>query len=171
MKKSNVTLIGMPGAGKSTIGVILAKTLGLGFIDTDALIQINRRKTLQEIIAASGHLQLRAIEETEILKVNVENHVIATGGSAAYSQRAMQHLQGGSTIVFLEADFAVIEKRIRNFETRGIAKEGDQTFRDLFEERQVLYRKWADITIDCNTLDQEDLALKIAAAVAGKQAV
>ena len=103
--KTNLTLIGMPGAGKSTIGIILAKNLSLGFIDTDVLIQINRQKSLQQILDESDHLNLRAIEEEEILKLNVSRHVIATGGSAAYSDKAMLHLQRISTIIFLGSLF------------------------------------------------------------------
>lgn len=163
--KSNLTLIGMPGAGKSTIGIILAKNLGLGFIDTDVLIQINRRKTLQQIIDESGHLNLRAVEEKEILKLDVASHVIATGGSAVYSEKAMAHLQRISRIIFLEIDFEKIEKRIHNFATRGIARADDQTFAELFLERRQLYRKYAEITIDCNAADQEALALQIARSV------
>lgn len=160
--KTNLTLIGMPGAGKSTIGIILAKELGFGFIDTDILIQINQQKTLQQIIDESGHLNLRAIEEKEILKLNIERHVIATGGSAAYSEKAMNHLHTISRIVFLMADYEVIKKRIHNFESRGIAKTASQTFRELFEERQILYKKYAEIIVDCNELDQEELARQIA---------
>ena len=160
--KSNVTLIGMPGAGKSTIGIILAKNLGLGFIDTDILIQINHQKSLQQIIEESDHLNLRAIEENEILKLNIGRHVIATGGSVAYSKKAMTHLTGISKIVFLEASFEVIKNRIKNFETRGIAKEKNQTFEALFQERQILYKKYADITVDCNAVSQEELAAQIA---------
>ena len=159
--KSNITLIGMPGAGKSTIGIIMAKNLGLGFIDTDVLIQINRQKTLQQILEESDHLHLRAIEEEEILKINIENHVIATGGSVAYSQKAMSHLLGLSTVIFLEVNFEEIKRRIHNFETRGIAKAKNQSFRELFAERQLLYQKYAEITIDGNKLDQEKLALQI----------
>jgi len=159
--KSNITLIGMPGAGKSTIGVILAKNLGLGFIDTDVLIQINQQRTLQQILEESDHLHLRAIEEAEILKINIENHVIATGGSAVYSEKAMSHLLGLSTVIFLEVKFEEIKKRIHDFETRGIAKAKNQSFRELFAERQLLYRKYAEITIDGNKLDQEKLALRI----------
>lgn len=163
--KSNLTLIGMPGAGKSTIGIILAKNLGLGFLDTDVLIQINQQKTLQQIIEERDHLNLRAIEEAEIIKVNITNHVIATGGSVAYSEKAMKHLIRISTIVFLAASFEVIEKRIKNFETRGIAKDNNQTFEELFIERQILYNKYADITVDCNMLDQEDLATQITESI------
>ena len=156
--KSNITLIGMPGAGKSTVGIILAKCLSFGFIDTDVLIQINRQKSLQKIIDESDYLNLRKIEEEEIVKINIENHVIATGGSAVYSERAMSHLQNISTIIFLEVEFEEITRRIRNFETRGIAKAEGQTFRELFNERQGLYRKYADLTVDCNKYDQEEIA-------------
>ena len=155
----------MPGAGKSTVGIILAKNLGLGFIDTDVLIQINQQKTLQQIVDETDHLNLRAVEEKEILKLNINNHVIATGGSAAYSEKAMAHLSSISRIVFLEASLEQIKKRIHNFDTRGIAKNKGQTLEDLFKERQVLYTKYADITIDCSQLDQEMLAVKIAEAL------
>ncbi len=163
--KTNLTLIGMPGAGKSTIGIILAKNLGLGFIDTDVLIQINRQKTLQQILDESDHLNLRAIEEEEILKLNVNRHVIATGGSAAYSDKAMLHLQRISTIIFLEVSFGEIERRIRNFATRGIAKAKNQTFRELFDERQVLYNRYAEMTVHCDGLDQEEIAFHVAQSV------
>lgn len=152
----------MPGAGKSTIGIILAKNLGLGFIDTDILIQINQQKTLQQIIDENDHQYLRTVEEKEILKINLQNHVIATGGSAAYSEKAMAHLLSISKIVFLEVDFEGLKKRISNYATRGIAKAKNQTFTALFNERQALYKKYAEITIDCNRLDQERLAEQIA---------
>lgn len=160
--KSNITLIGMPGSGKSTVGIILAKNLSFGFIDTDVLIQINQQKSLQEILDESDYLNLRNIEEREILKINIQNHVISTGGSAVYSRDAMAHLQGISTIIFLEVDYETSRKRIHNFGNRGIAKAKDQTFLDLFHERQVLYRKYAEITVDCNTKDQEEIAEEIA---------
>jgi len=159
--KTNLTLIGMPGAGKSTTGIILAKNLGLGFFDTDILIQINQQKRLQDILDSKGYLDLRKIEEQEILKINIENNVISTGGSAVYSQQAMIHLQSISKIIFLKADFEVLEKRITNFTTRGIAKAENQTFKELFIERQILYKKYADITIDCNVLTQDLAAEKI----------
>lgn len=163
--KTNLTLIGMPGAGKSTIGIILAKNLSLGFIDTDILIQINRQKSLQQLLDESNHMNLRAIEEEEILKLNVSRHVIATGGSAAYSEKAMAHLGAISTIIFLEVSFGEIERRIRNFASRGIAKAKDQTFRELFDERQDLYKKYAEVTIRCDGWDQEEIAARIVQSV------
>lgn len=163
--KSNLTLIGMPGAGKSTIGIMLAKLLSFGFIDTDVLIQINRQQSLQEIIDRSDYLNLRKIEEQEILNLNVERHVIATGGSAVYSAKAMHHLQELSRIIFLYVDYAEIERRIHNFDSRGITKANNQTFKELYDERQILYRKYAEITIECNTCSQEDIAERIVVQV------
>ena len=160
--KTNLTLIGMPGSGKSTTGIILAKILSFSFIDTDVLIQINRQKSLQQIINESNYLNLRKIEEEEILKININNHIIATGGSAAYSEKAMEHLLNISTIIFLKGDYDVIKQRIHNFKTRGIAKAKYQTFRELYEERQILYNKYAELTFDCNKLDQEEIAEIIA---------
>ena len=166
-KNKNVTLIGMPGAGKSTIGVILAKILSFGFLDTDILIQRNRKKSLQQILDEGDHLHLRKIEEEEILKIDVVHHVIATGGSAVYSEKAMAHLRSMSLIVFLQVGFDELGRRIHNFDSRGIAKAKDQSFQDLFNERQVLYEKHADLLFDCKGLDQERIAGKIAARFRG----
>jgi shikimate kinase len=165
MMKSNITLIGMPGAGKSTIGIILAKYLTYGFIDTDVLIQINHQKSLQEIMDESDYLNLRRVEEQEILKINIQNHIISTGGSAVYSRKTMQHLMEISKIIFLQVDYQEINRRIHNFETRGIAKRKGQTFQELFSERQILYKKYSDLTIDCKNLDQEQVAEVIASMV------
>ncbi|MBF0379046.1 MAG: shikimate kinase [Desulfamplus sp.] len=159
--RSNLTLIGMPGAGKSTVGIILAKNLTFGFIDTDVLIQINQQKSLQQIINESDHLNLRKIEEKEILKLNIDKHIIATGGSVPYSQTAMEHLRKISEIVFLYVSYEELERRIKNFATRGISKSPNQTFRDLYEERQILYKQYADITVDCNLIDQDEVAMEI----------
>lgn len=156
--KSNVTLVGMPGAGKSTTGVILAKLLSFGFMDTDLLIQQNRNRSLQDIVDKNGYIYLRKVEEEEIIKIYPERYVIATGGSAVYSARAMEHLCSVSTVVFLKADFDVIRKRISNFDQRGIAKAQDQSFEDLFLERQPLYKKYAEIEINCSSVSQEDAA-------------
>ncbi len=159
----NITLIGMPGAGKSTVGIILAKNCGLGFIDTDVLIQINRQRTLQKILDESGYLALRDIEEEEILKLNMDNHVIATGGSAVYSERAMKHLLSMSTVVFLEISIEQVRCRVPNLDSRGIARAKDQSLEDLYRERRELYRRYARITVDANHASQEMLAVAIAA--------
>ena len=152
----------MPGAGKSTIGIILAKFLAFGFIDIDVLIQINHQKSLQQIIDTTDYRNLKKIEEQEILKVNIENHIIATGGSAVYSEKAMAHLLAISNVIFLKVDYEKIKERIHNFATRGIAKPKNQTFHELFDERQILYDKYSESTVDCNNLDQEQIAEIIA---------
>lgn len=163
--KTNITLIGMPGAGKSTIGIILAKTMSLGFVDTDILIQINRQQPLQQILDETGYLNLRQIEQEEILRLNIDHQVIATGGSAVYSERAMQHLKKISTVVFLDVALDEICRRINNFDSRGIACADNQSFEELFAERLVLYRRYADLTIDGNHGCQEEIAETIAELV------
>jgi len=165
LKKSNIVLIGMPGSGKSTVGVILAKMMAKNFVDTDVLIQLEEQRTLQEIVDNDGHMELRRIEERVLLGVTHRDHVIATGGSAAYSHRAMVHLGGEGVIVFLNADLPCLRSRIQNYETRGLAKRPDQTFQELFEERYRLYTRYADITIDCSQLSQEQVCSRIMAAV------
>lgn len=159
--QKNITLIGMPGAGKSTVGIILAKNLAMGFLDTDVLIQINRGQPLQDILDQQGYLALRQIEEQEICKLNITAHVIATGGSVAYSQRAMEHLASMSRILFLEVNHDDIVSRIPNFDTRGIAKAPEQSFEELYHERQILYRRYADIIVNCDGLNQEEVAAKV----------
>ena len=153
----------MPGAGKSTAGIILAKNCGFGFIDTDVLIQINRQQTLQQILDEGGYLALREIEAAEILKLNIKNHVIATGGSAVYSEKAMAHLLSISIVVFIEISLEQVQKRVQNFSTRGIAKAENQTLQELYMERQQLYRKYAQITVNGDASSQEMLAVEIAA--------
>ena len=162
-KRRNITLIGMPGAGKSTVGIILAKNCALGFIDTDVLIQINRQETLQTILDKSGYMALRDAEEAEILKLNIENHVIATGGSAVYSLKGMKHLLSMSTVVFLEISIKQVRNRVLNIDSRGIARAKDQSLEELYEERQELYRRYAQITVNANEISQEMLAVTIAA--------
>lgn len=156
-EKQNIVLIGMPGAGKSTIGVILAKLASMSFIDTDVTIQTFEQRSLQDILDADGFMELRRIEEEILMTLNLEDHVIATGGSAAYSEPAMLHLGRTGIIVFLDVGLKVLESRIHNFATRGLAKSDDQTFADLFEERSHLYNKYSDIRVDCKDLSQEDL--------------
>jgi shikimate kinase len=159
----NIVLIGMPGSGKSTVGVILAKMLARPFLDTDILIQLVEKRSLQDIIDHEGHMALREIEERVLLDVKCENHVIATGGSAAYSKRAMLHLKKNALIVFLDASLKTLKSRIHNYETRGLAKSPEQSFADLFHERFELYNRYADITIDSNRGSQEEVCQNISA--------
>lgn len=164
--KSNIVLIGMPGSGKSTVGVLLAKQLSLGFIDTDLLIQSREGRPLQQIVDSDGYLALRRIEEEVLLALHCCNHVIATGGSAAYSIAAMRHLKAGGTVVFLHADIPTLERRVLDFSSRGLAKRPDQSLDDLFSERLSLYRQYADITIDSRNLSHEEVCRMIVTAVA-----
>jgi len=160
-QKQNIVLIGMPGSGKSTVGVILAKMLTRPYLDTDILIQLVEERSLQDIIDTDGYMVLREIEEGVLLGVKCENHVIATGGSAAYSKKAMEHLKKNSIIVFLDANLQTLRLRIHNYETRGLAKRPDQTFADLFKERFELYSRYADITVDSNRKSQDEVCQSI----------
>jgi len=154
-------LIGMPGAGKSTVGVILAKQTSRDFVDTDVLIQVSQERTLQDVIDMDGYAALRKIEEEVLLGLSVQNHVIATGGSAAYSEKAMTHLKSDGVVIFLDVDIATLESRVRDFSTRGLAKRPEQSFAELFDERLSLYHKYADVIIKCAGLNQEDVCAKI----------
>ena len=154
-------MIGMPGSGKSTVGVILAKATSRDFIDTDVILQTSQGRTLQEIVNRDGYMALRRAEEDVLLNLNCLNHVIATGGSAPYSHAAMIHLKAHGVVVFLEVDLTTLEKRIHNFDSRGLAKRADQSFNDLYQERLPLYRDYADITVQCAHLNQEVTCDKI----------
>ena len=140
----------MPGSGKSTVGVILAKALTRPYLDSDILIQLSEKRSLQDIVDEDGYMVLRDIEEQVLLGITCENHVIATGGSAAYSAKAMEHLKKNGVVIFLNASLETLKSRIHNYETRGLAKRADQSFADLFQERFELYTKYADLIIDSN---------------------
>lgn len=148
--KNNIILIGMPGAGKSTIGAILSKSMNKPFMDTDRLIMQKENRKLQDIINSDGINIFSQIEEKIILEINTENHIISTGGSVVYSKAAMEHLKSLGIIIYLDARLFQIKQRIGNIGTRGIALRKGQTINSLYKERTPLYRKYADIIIDCS---------------------
>ena len=150
-KKNSVILVGMPGAGKSTLGVLLAKELNLDFLDTDVSIQVHEGRSLQDIMDSGGYMKLREIEEAVLLKTDASGKVISTGGSAVYSDAGMMHLKEQGTVIFLDVTLDELRRRIHNFDTRGIARRPDQSFEELFEERCALYNKYSDIRFDCNS--------------------
>ena len=154
--KDNIILIGMPGCGKSTIGVLLAKNLAYGFLDSDLVIQEQSGRKLQEMIDEMGPEAFSAFEDAVNATLIPHNTVIATGGSAVYGTRAMEHFREIGTVVYLNASYETIEKRIRNFATRGIVIPEGQTFRDVYNERTALYEKYADITVDVDA-DKADI--------------
>ncbi len=169
--KTNIVLIGMPGSGKSTVGVILAKLTSRSFLDTDLLIQISEQRPLQHIVDSQGYMALRSIEERILLGIECKGHVIATGGSAVYSHPAMERLRSEGVIVFLDVDLLTLESRVRDLATRGLAKRPDQSFADLFAERVALYAKYAEITINCSRLTHEETCAGIIAMLANHLAV
>ena len=153
MNKTNIILIGMPGCGKSTIGVLLAKNLAYGFLDSDLVIQEQSGRKLQDMINDMGPEAFAAFEDAVNSTLIPQNTVIATGGSAVYGARAMKHFKEIGTVVYLDVPLDVIRDRISNFETRGIVMKDGQTLEDIFEERTALYRKYADITVNANQSD------------------
>jgi shikimate kinase len=156
-----ISLIGMPGAGKSTIGPILAKAALLDFIDTDLLIQTAHNKSLQDIVDNEGYIKLREYEETILLTSYFDGRVVATGGSVVYSHVGMERLARLGPIVNLDVSLPSLLKRIHNYEERGIARKPGQTLESLFEERQALYRRYSDVRIDCENKTPEECVAEI----------
>lgn len=144
----NIVLIGMPGVGKSTIGVILAKELGYQFVDADLLIQKQEKRLLKEIISEEGIEGFIAIENQVNASIEANRTVIATGGSVVYGREAMEHLGEIATVIYLKLSYKALRKRLGNLKNRGVVLRDGQTLKDLYEERVVLYEKYADITID-----------------------
>jgi shikimate kinase len=162
---NTISLIGMPGVGKSTVGVILAKLTGLDFSDTDLAIQSREQRTLQEILESDGHLRLRDIEEEVLLSVPLEGRVLATGGSVVYSPHIMARLGAAGPIVFLRADIATVKKRVAANPDRGIASDGKQTFDDIFAEREPLYERYATHTVEASGGSADAVAALIVQAL------
>lgn len=153
----NIILIGMPGSGKSTVGVLLAKRLGFGFVDTDLLIQQHAGRTLQSIVDQDGYLALRRTEEEVLLTLGGQQQVISTGGSAVYSVQGMKHLQSGGVVVFLDIPLSVVVQRIGDYSLRGISRRPDQTLEALFEERLELYSRYADAVVSGEMRTQDEV--------------
>ena len=154
--KDNIVVIGMPGVGKSTIGVILAKILAYHFLDSDLVIQEREGKRLHQIISEAGTDGFLKIENDVNASLDVKRTIIATGGSAVYGKEAMEHLKGIGEVVYLKADYSTIEKRLGNLEKRGVALKPGQTLKDLYDERTALYEKYADVIVDERGLGTEE---------------
>lgn len=148
MNKRNIILIGMPGAGKSSVGVILAKVLGYEFIDTDLVIQHREKRLLREIIADEGNEGFLAIENEVNATLEADKSVIAPGGSAIYGKEAMEHFKEIGTIVYLKLSYEDLAKRLGNLKGRGVVLKEGQTLKDLYDERSKLYEQYAEITVD-----------------------
>ncbi len=147
MMNENITLIGMPASGKSTVGVILAKIIGYDFVDTDILIQRRTGRRLRDLISSEGIDGFLSIENRVCRSLAAKHAVIATGGSAVYGEEGMERLKSIGIVVYLETAYDVLERRLHNIRRRGVIIREGQTLRDLYEERAPLYRKYADITI------------------------
>lgn len=152
----NIVLIGMPGVGKSSAGVVLAKALGYHFVDADLVIQNEEGKLLSEIIDEVGNDGFLEIEDRINSSINVQKSVIATGGSAIYGENAMKHFKENSVIVYLKASFETIDSRLSNLKGRGVAIKSGQTLRNLYDERCVLYEKYADLIVELDGLTIEE---------------
>lgn len=164
MKKSNIVLIGMPGVGKSTIGVVLAKMLGYDFIDADLVIQEKEKKLLREIIAEVGAEGFIEVENRINSSIEAEHAIIATGGSVVYGAEAMAHLKEIGTVLYLKLPYEELQKRLRDIKGRGVVLKDGQTLKDLYEERVPLYEKYADLTVDeerCSIEQTIDKILKL----------
>ena len=161
MQKDNIVLIGMPGGGKSTVGVILAKVLGYQFIDADLVIQEQEKRLLCEIIAEEGTEGFIQVENRVNATLEAQHAIIATGGSVVYGKEAMEHLQEIGTVIYLEVAYPELEKRLEDIKGRGVVLRDGQTLYDLYLERTPLYEKYADIRISETGLDIEQTVEQI----------
>ena len=163
--KSNIVLIGMPGVGKSTIGVVLTKNLGYHFMDSDIVIQQQTGKLLHEIITEKGLDGFLQTEDEVNAGIDAEKTVIATGGSAVFGKHAMQHLAENGTIIYLSLPYEQIEERLGDLHKRGVALRENQTLYDIYQERIPLYEKYADLIVDEENLDIRGVVERIVSAL------
>ncbi|MFH2122067.1 MAG: shikimate kinase [Pseudomonadota bacterium] len=166
-QKTNLVLIGMAGAGKSTVGPLLAQMLSYGFVDVDNLIEADQQQSLQELVDQHGPAWFRLLEEKILLGLDLRRHVIATGGSAVYGAAGMKHLQRSGLVVFLDVPLPVLEARVGDVASRGLVRGEGQSFAELFAERQPLYRQYADIRIECVGLTLAQICDAIIEACSG----
>jgi len=159
--QKNIVLIGMAGAGKSSVGKELARQSGLHFVDTDTLIEQDQDTALQQLLTDLGAEKFRRLEEKVLLSIEYQNYVIATGGSVIYSNVGIEHLKKNGVLVLLDVSLAVLKQRVGDFSTRGLLKSKGQSFEQLFVERQPLYAKHADLTIDCTDRSISDICNSI----------
>ena len=157
----NIILIGMPGCGKSTVGVVLAKALGMDFIDSDLLIQRREGKRLARIIEEMGDDGFRDVENEVNASIDAQGCVIATGGSVIYGQEAMAHLRSIGTVVYLQLSYAQVEERLGDLHARGVTVKPCQTLRDLYNERCPMYERHAHVTIPCDGLRLREVVAQI----------
>ena len=163
MSKENIVLIGMPGVGKSTVGVVIAKKLGYQFIDADLVIQKRENRLLHEIISEEGLDGFLKAEENANVYIaqNEEKSIVATGGSVVYCEKAMQELKKTGRVIYLELEYDQLKKRLGNLKGRGVVLKDGQDLRGLYEERIPLYEKYADLTVNEKNLDVEQTLQKI----------
>lgn len=161
MNKDNIILIGMPGAGKSTVGVVLAKKLGYAFVDSDLIIQSKEGRLLHEIISKQGIEGFWKIEETVNASIETHRCVIATGGSAVYGAKAMEHFKQIGSIIYLQLSCDAIADRLGDLSERGVTLKDGQGLPELYDERVPLYEKYADVTIDCEAMSIREIVEQI----------
>lgn len=161
MPAETIVLIGMPGSGKSTVGVLLAKELRKEFVDTDLLIQTETERGLQDILDQEGIAHFLEVEEAVILRFHPRGSVVATGGSVVYSQAAMEHLTANGICIYLDCSIKALERRLSNLDSRGVVREPGQSLEDLFRERDPLYRSWAGITVKNDVDDHRHVVEEI----------
>ncbi len=162
MKAKNIVLIGMPGAGKSSIGVVLAKNMGMSFVDSDLVIQEQEGKKLHELIEQYGLEGFLGIESRVNTALNPKTAVIATGGSAVYSAQAMEHLRSIAMVVYLRLSYKSIQERLGDLTERGVVLREGLTLRGLYEERVPLYEKYANMTVDCENKNIREIVTELA---------